>query len=76
MVTPPLMENSDPDRIRLEAAGLCSSCAHGRVIESSKRSSFLLCRLSESDSSFAKYPRLPVLSCRGYTRKGSASPKD
>jgi len=46
--------------------GLCASCVHGQTIESSKGSTFLLCRLSFSDPRFEKYPRLPVLSCAGY----------
>jgi hypothetical protein len=48
------------------AAGLCASCKHVRRIRSDRGSVFYLCRLSESDSRFPKYPRLPVLSCSGY----------
>jgi hypothetical protein len=33
----------------------------------------MLCKLSESNSSFRKYPRLPVLACSGYTRKCAPS---
>lgn len=29
---------------------------------------FWMCRLSATDPSFARYPRLPVLQCRGYRR--------
>lgn len=47
--------------------GLCATCQHARLIESAKGSQFLLCQLSQSDQSFPKYPRLPVLTCRGYT---------
>jgi hypothetical protein len=28
---------------------------------------FLLCQLGFSDARFPKYPRLPVLSCEGFT---------
>ena len=49
-----------------KAFGLCADCQHARRIESAKGSRFLLCRLSESDPGFPKYPRLPVLSCAGY----------
>lgn len=46
--------------------GLCGSCRHARTIESRKGSRFYLCERSRTDSSFPRYPRLPVLSCRGY----------
>jgi hypothetical protein len=47
--------------------GLCESCANVRVVVSGKGSSFYMCRLSAVDPAFPKYPRLPVLRCRGYT---------
>jgi hypothetical protein len=46
--------------------GLCGDCLHARRIESDRGSVFLLCELSFVDDRFQKYPRLPVLSCRGY----------
>jgi len=46
--------------------GLCQSCSNVRVIKNERGSVFYLCRLSESDLRFQKYPRLPVLSCDGY----------
>lgn len=46
--------------------GLCATCRHARVVQSSRGSTFYLCRLAETDSRFAKYPRLPVLRCAGY----------
>ncbi len=52
------------------AAGLCASCAHARRIESDRGSVFILCELSLADPRFPKYPRLPVLSCEGYKKKG------
>src|SRR5262249_31495711 len=45
---------------------LCSSCAYGRLIESSRQSEFLLCERSATDDAFPKYPRLPVLTCPGW----------
>ena len=51
--------------------GLCASCVHGQTIESSKSSTFLLCRLSVTDPRYAKYPRLPVVSCQGYQPRGT-----
>jgi len=49
-----------------EAVGLCSDCEHARIIRSDRGSVFYLCRLSATNPSFAKYPRLPMLSCTGY----------
>jgi hypothetical protein len=53
--------------------GLCEDCVHARRIASAKGSQFVLCELSLSDSRFAKYPRLPVLTCSGYTPTITAS---
>jgi len=47
-------------------AGLCARCRHARRVESGKGSRFLLCRRSETDSAYPRYPRLPVSSCPGY----------
>lgn len=49
--------------------GLCASCEHMRLIQSDRGTKFYLCRLSATDPSFPKYPRLPVLQCSGYTRE-------
>jgi hypothetical protein len=46
--------------------GLCASCRHHRVVESRRGSRFWLCARSRFDPSFPRYPRLPVLACRGY----------
>jgi hypothetical protein len=48
--------------------GLCASCTHAQVIVSSKGSTFYMCRLSEVDPSFRRYPVLPVIECPGYVR--------
>jgi hypothetical protein len=50
----------------LTPVGLCSDCEHARIIRSDRGNVFYLCRLSATDPSFAKYPRLPVLRCPGY----------
>lgn len=55
------------------AIGLCSSCAHARRIESDRGSQFILCEISSTNPSFAKYPRLPVLNCSGYKRASSTA---
>src|SRR5438874_12131061 len=46
--------------------GLCATCAHVQVVRSSKASTFYLCRLSEIDATFPRYPSLPVRQCAGY----------
>jgi hypothetical protein len=46
--------------------GLCSDCRFARRIDSGKGSRFFLCRRSESDPGYPRYPRLPVLSCAGH----------
>jgi hypothetical protein len=47
-------------------AGLCDSCHFCRVVENRRGSRFHLCRLSDADPAFPKYPPLPVLACSGY----------
>lgn len=59
-------EDLNPDP---HAVGLCLDCEHSRIIRSDRGSIFYLCKLSAADSRFAKYPRLPVLSCSGYEKK-------
>jgi len=49
-------------------AGLCATCGHVRRVTSDRGSVFYLCQLSKVDPNFPKYPRLPVLACRGYER--------
>ena len=49
--------------------GLCFDCVHAQLIRSDRGSTFYRCKLSDSDPSFPKYPRLPVLQCAGYIRK-------
>jgi hypothetical protein len=51
------------------APGLCSSCQHAEIITSDRGSKFLLCELSRTDPQYPKYPRLPVLTCPGWTPK-------
>lgn len=47
-------------------AGLCTVCAHVKVIHNRRGSSFFLCERSRVDPSFRRYPPLPVLRCRGF----------
>jgi hypothetical protein len=52
--------------------GLCRDCQHSRRVESDRGSVFFRCELSQTDPSFPKYPRLPVLTCSGYQPVRSA----
>ena len=45
--------------------GLCESCRNVRIVQT-RTSTFYLCELSAVDPAFPRYPRLPVLRCRGY----------
>lgn len=45
--------------------GLCAGCVHSKTVKG-KHNTFWMCRLSLTDPSFPRYPRLPVLACRGY----------
>lgn len=58
----------DPKSER-ELVGLCADCSHVRLIRSDRGTIFYLCQRSSSDKSFPKYPRLPVIQCRGYEPK-------
>lgn len=57
--------------LQRERAGLCADCVHARRVESERGSIFILCEKSASDPSFPKYPRLPVVECRGYEKGAS-----
>ena len=49
----------------LSSLGLCNRCQYRRIVQTA-RSQFLLCERSQETPDFPKYPRLPVLSCRGF----------
>lgn len=53
-----------------EQAGVCGACAHARWLRSKGGDGIMLCRLSETDARYLKYPPLPVLSCRGWAAMG------
>ena len=63
-----VMRDSETER---ERVGLCASCCHMRLIRSDRESTFYMCQRSASDKSFPKYPRLPVIQCKGYEEKES-----
>lgn len=54
------MEREDDARV-----GLCARCRHARLVPT-PRATYWLCRLSEVDPRFERYPRLPVLRCAGF----------
>jgi hypothetical protein len=47
-------------------AGLCDTCAHQQLVRNTRGSTFSLCRRSRDDPAYPRYPRLPVLACRGH----------
>ncbi|MGA9980503.1 MAG: hypothetical protein WBQ08_17925 [Candidatus Sulfotelmatobacter sp.] len=63
-------DRAGQDRVRERSRiGLCADCRFVRVVESDRGSQFYLCERSATDPTFPKYPRLPVLQCRGYEKK-------
>jgi hypothetical protein len=51
-------------------AGLCDRCRHQRRVKNTRGSVFSLCERSKTEpESFPRYPRLPVLECRGYEER-------
>lgn len=47
--------------------GLCARCHHAKKIETAKGSRFYFCQKSlEAAKNYPRYPRLPVVSCKGY----------
>jgi len=57
--------------------GLCARCRWARTVPS-RTTVFWLCERSLTDPSFDKYPRLPILSCRGFEEGegGSGGPAE
>jgi hypothetical protein len=54
-------------------AGLCERCRHCKRVGSTRGSVFWMCQRHDGDPSFAKYPRLPVVACRGYEEQAPSS---
>jgi hypothetical protein len=50
-------------------AGLCSDCLHAKKIRTEKEGGYILCKYSRGDSSYPKYPRLPVRDCKAFIKK-------
>jgi hypothetical protein len=55
-----------PDAPVTTDPNLCPTCVHVRRITSARGSVFLLCERARTDPRFPRYPRLPVLRCRGF----------
>ena len=47
-------------------AGLCNLCRHQQLVPNTRGSVFSLCRRSREDPTFPRYPRVPVIECRGF----------
>lgn len=47
-------------------AGLCGACRETRLVRSARGSRFYLCRRSERDADYPRYPPLPVVRCPGF----------
>ncbi len=61
------VENDRTKRVR--EMSLCHTCKYKSEVRSAKGSVFLYCEYSGIDSSYPKYPPLPVLSCSAYVKK-------
>jgi hypothetical protein len=49
------------------SAGLCDRCAHQKLIQNTRGSTFSMCLRHRSEPErYPKYPRLPVIACAGY----------
>jgi hypothetical protein len=51
-------------------AGLCDTCRHQRLVPNTRGSVFSLCERSRTDPAYPRYPRLPVVECPGYEKRG------
>jgi hypothetical protein len=55
-----------------ELAGLCANCLHARLLRSDRGAVFYQCLRAENDSQYPRYPRLPVLDCKGYEARSES----
>jgi len=53
------------------SVGLCATCHYRRIVPGG-RSTFYMCQRSFTEPEYPKYPRLPVIACRGYAPAGDA----
>lgn len=52
----------------MASGSLCLTCCHVREVVSARGSRFLLCRKSQEDERYAKYPPQPVIRCVGFAK--------
>ncbi|MEI6447629.1 MAG: hypothetical protein WCO96_07085 [Actinomycetes bacterium] len=52
--------------------GLCGRCAHQRLINSGRGSTFSMCGLSRNDPDWPRYPRMPVVACPRFESRGDS----
>ena len=62
----PSSHGREGDPPRASRIGLCETCRHQQLVRNTRGSTFSLCRRSREDSTYPRYPRLPVLACPGY----------
>lgn len=55
--------------------GLCARCHHGQAVPGA-RSTFWLCERSRTDPAYPRYPRLPVVRCRGFEQETGPEKKN
>lgn len=63
------VSNQPSSGLRLPPAGLCNTCRYQRVVRNTRGSVFSMCERSRIDSSYPKYPRVPVLECAGWEQQ-------
>jgi hypothetical protein len=54
-------------------AGLCATCQHQQIVRNTRGSTFSLCRRSKTQPEYPRYPRLPVVECRGWEARRASS---
>ncbi|HEX5851741.1 MAG TPA: hypothetical protein VFY36_01490 [Solirubrobacteraceae bacterium] len=64
-----MSDHASPTPRRSNPAGLCETCVHLREVRNTRGSTFYLCERSREDPAYPRYPRLPVLECRGHELK-------
>jgi hypothetical protein len=62
-------------RLLAMTKSLCETCNQMREVVSGTGSRFLLCRLSQTDPRYQKYPPQPVIRCEGYGERQTVEKK-
>ncbi len=60
--------------VRRPPGGLCDSCAHQRLVRTTRGSEFSMCERAHTDPRYRKYPPLPVVACGGWEAAPAAPP--